>query len=114
MLEGGKVLCDLFLLLDDGGGAVAEVCHKWGALLCKLDKVNEGREDEAHAFWVREMEVLCTKVQDLCGVCEAGKGVEEKVVCDAGGIEVLGGMRTHSTWGSRNTMFGSSSAARAF
>lgn len=91
MLESGEFLGDVLSLFDDGRGLVTEVGHKGCALFCKLDKVDKGREDEAGAFWLGEVEILCTKVDDAGGICKAGEVVEEKVVCEAGDVEILGG-----------------------
>lgn len=108
MLESSEILGDLLPLFDDGGGLVAEVGDKGGALFSKLDKVDEGGEDEAGTFWFGEVEVLCTKVHDAGGVCKAGDVVEEEVVCDAGDVEILEGVsegwkargcgETYSVW----------------
>ena len=113
VLEGSEVLGDVFALLDDGGGPVAEVGDKGGALFSKLDKVDESGEDEAGAFWFGEVEILCAKVHDAGCVCEAGEVVEEKVVCDAGDVEILGGVRRGDELEKGRTVFGSSSAASA-
>lgn len=114
MLEGGDFLCDLFPLFDDGGGLVAEVGNKWGALFGELDKVDECGEDEASAFWVREIEIPCAKIHDTSGVRKAGEMVEEKVVCDAGGVDVLVGVSIRRQGEDIRTVFGSSKAASAF
>lgn len=114
MLKGSEFVGDVLPFFDKGRGLVTEAGDKGGALFCKLDKVDEGGEDEAGAFWVGEMEVLCTKVHDAGCVCEAGDVVEEEVVCDAGGVEILGGVSAGAGGGERHTVCGSSSAASAF
>lgn len=114
VLEGSEFLGDLLPFFDDGRGLVAEVGDKGGALFGKLDKVDEGGEDEAGAFGVGEVEILCTEIHDAGGGCKAGDVVEEKVVCDAGDVEILEGVRGGEVEGERHTVCGSSSAASAF
>jgi hypothetical protein len=114
VLEGSEFLCDALPLLDDGRGLVTKPVHEGRALFRKLDKVDERGEDEAGAFWVWEVEVPRAKVHDAGGVCKAGEVAEEEAVCDAGGVEILGGVRRGGEGEGRHTVFGSSRAASAF
>lgn len=91
MLNGSKFLGDLLPFFDDGRGLVTEVGDKGRALFRKLDKVDEGGENEACTFWFGEVEILCTEVHDTRRVCKAGDVVDEEVVCDAGDVEILKG-----------------------
>ena len=113
MFDGSEFLSGAFPLLDHGRGLVTELGHEGCALLCKLDKVDKGGEDEAGAFLAREVEVLCIEVHDAGGVCKAGEVVEEEVVCDAGDVEILEGVRPGEGGEGRHTVFGSSRAASA-
>lgn len=114
VLESGEFVGDLLPFVDDGGGLVTEVGHERRALFGKLDEVDERREDKAGAFRIGEVDVLCAKVHDARGICKAGKMIKEEVVCYAGDVDVLKGVRTSEKIAGARTVFGSSSAASAF